>query len=151
MRFDALKTLAPTSRFTPEPACDEFFTASSASRVEKSGDSAAPDPRSGRACVAALQLRHGGWRSWTLSVCLSVGWGCGWWDSHPLMQSQGDSRRVRSPLDSNLGEAVEESQHGRGHAGAAWAGGVGGRKKRRKRRRIVLKMLFKRSSSCQAH
>lgn len=43
-------------------------------------------------------------------------------DSHLLMQSQGDSRWVRSPLDSNLGEAVEEGQHGRGHAGVACRG-----------------------------
>lgn len=55
------------------------------------------------------------------------GCGGGWGGSHPLIQSQGDSRRVRSPLDSNLGEAVEESQHGRGHAGAAC------RRRRRKR------------------
>lgn len=98
----------------------------SASRGEKSGDSAAPDPRSGRVCVAALQLHHRGWRSWTesvrLCVCLSAGGAGGGRDSHPLMQSQGDSRWRRRPLDSNLGEAVEEGQHGRGHAGAACRG-----------------------------
>lgn len=31
------------------------------------------------------------------------------------IQSQGDSRWVRSPLKSNLSKAVEESQHGRGN------------------------------------
>lgn len=37
-----------------------------------------------------------------------------------LLQSQGDSRRVRIPLQSNLSKAVKESQHRWSHGGPAW-------------------------------
>lgn len=37
-----------------------------------------------------------------------------------LLQSQGDSRWLRIPLESNLSKAVEEGQHRWSHGGPAW-------------------------------
>lgn len=37
-----------------------------------------------------------------------------------LLQRQGDSRRLRIPLQSDLSEAVKEGQHGWSHGGPAW-------------------------------
>lgn len=37
-----------------------------------------------------------------------------------LQQSQGDSRWLRIPLESNLSKAVQEGQHGWSHGGPAW-------------------------------